>query len=72
MKLNKIKIQCEIEVPFYSLGSKKEDKQVEKDIKKWVKAALINECSFIPFYQTKTELDETVECCSKKAKIKIK
>lgn len=70
--MRKVKLVCEIEVPYNGYSSKSKNAKVDNYITRWVKETLKNECMFIPFYVERDEYGAFVEGCSKKTIIKVK
>jgi hypothetical protein len=63
-KTIKVTIGCEVKASFESLGTKKENAAFRKQIEEWVKDALLEDATFIPFYD-----ENGVEHCTEPSKI---
>ena len=64
-----MKLVIELDIPFDS-DSAKERKDIERQIKQWVRDTIEGELSFIPFYQTEDGF--TVENSTQRVKMKVR
>lgn len=71
MKLRKIKVKCEIEVPFCEYKNKKLNLKAEHFITKWIKETLHNDCSYIPMYIEKTRAGLILKTALNRLKLKL-